>query len=626
MSPRARPIPAKSDLTQVIRRMGLFQFHRGPDDWGEYVTEDVALGFNRLAILDLAGGRQPMANEGNRFQVIFNGEIYNYKTLRRELEALGHRFRTDHSDTEVIVNGFVQWGKGVFKRLEGMFGIAVWDSVERSLVIARDCQGIKPLYYAEQNGIFVIASEIKAILASGLIDTKKFRESAYAEYFLFRAPVFGTLFESIKSLPAGTWLEFRPEGLGKLQVFWDSATTARNVTIDDIEEALKQAVESHAVADVPLGVFLSGGVDSSYIAALLSEGRDVRAYSVGVPGDLNESEIAAFVAKHLGIEHHVRHVTGRDMLNELNRWCYFNDDPVSDPSALALMLLAENSRRDGMKVMLAGEGADELFGGYNSYLRFAAMNWVSQFGISSLVACFTTGRNRDYLLQGRRPHFLGTGHLADLTMRLDFLHPDLQGNVATVDARLRQWWQETERQFAGRPMRHAMYVDQRFRLPNDCLARTDRATMAWSLETRVPYLDCKVVEAANGLPDSECIGIIPRKTKKLLKELARRRIPFEAIDRPKRGFDLPVGAWLRSDLATLARDMLSDKVVPGLNYAKISEYFEHAGGAANAAAALWAWIVLEMWYRRWASDNLEPMPNLVADHNPASFALLSGRA
>jgi len=615
---------AETDLRKQIRRMGLFLFHRGPDAWGEYVSEGIAIGHNRLAIIDIAGGLQPMTTADGRFHITFNGEIYNYKSIWSDLQSLGCKFQSHHSDTEVIVNGFAQWGPAIFERLEGMFAIAIWDSLEKQLYLSRDRMGIKPLYYSEKYAGFVFASEPKAILATDIFGAPRMRQESLAEYFLFRAPVYGTMFQGIQTLDPGTWMRVSGTGVTETKTYWTSWHYTKKVNQSVVEEQIAKAVKSHAVSDVPLGVFLSGGVDSSYIAALLKNHIPLKAFTLGVHGELDESPIAKKVADHIGIAICIRKIEESDIVGQLQRWCYFNDDPVSDPSALALMLLAEHARKAGMKVMVAGEGADELFGGYNSYLRFAAMRKLAWAGLSPIAHLCLQGKEGDYTCWGKDVPFLGTAHIASRKLRETVLESHLRPSLAQLDQTIGSWWDGSKELFASRTLRRAMYFDQRVRLPNDLLPRTDRATMAWSLEARVPYLDRQVVETANGLKDSDCVTLVPRATKKLLKRAVRAAVPIEAIDRPKRGFDLPVAEWLRGKLCSVAKDALLDRAIDGLDYDNLEGLFdEHTAGRNEATALLWAWLILENWYRRWLSGQLYPLPPLLSEYNRQDYKILA---
>jgi asparagine synthase (glutamine-hydrolysing) len=615
-----RSVP-DSDLKSRVRAMGLWQYHRGPDGWGEWIGDGVALGQNRLAILDLEHGTQPMASADGMVQVVFNGEIYNFRALWTELERRGYEFRTDHSDTEVIVHGYCEWGLEVLERLEGMFAIAIWDRSDESLLLARDRLGIKPLYHALTEHGLVFASEPKTLLASGWIKPELCSE-ALPDFFMFRAAVGPmTLFRGINSVSAGSAVSFdRVDGIGPEQRYWEPhATRAPSVGTETpeqrVESALGNAAASHLISDVPVGLFLSGGVDSSLLAALVARHAPIEAFAVGTHSKLDESSFASQVASHLGIPLRVRWVTGDDFRDRFDDWCFFNDDPVADPSALALMLLAEHAREHGMKVMLAGEGADELFGGYHSYLRFGAYAAIartpaSRYG-SALRRLPVPAVERDYLASLGDLRFFGTAHV----MHGDDRRSLFAGNADTL---LRMW---EERAFAatslnGDPIRSAMLIDQRIRLPNDLLPRTDRATMAYSLEARVPYLDRGVVEVANGLSRGDSVRLVLLQGKPLLKRLAAQYVPRGAIYRRKRGFNLPVERWLTADFAERVDQFLRERAIEPLNYEYLGALYRDHTSGRHRGALLWAWLVLEQWYRLWIEGAAVPRrPAIVADES-----------
>jgi asparagine synthase (glutamine-hydrolysing) len=606
------------DLVPVLRRMGLWQYHRGPDGWGEWSADGVALGQNRLAILDLVHGKQPMSSSDSRVQVVFNGEIYNFAELWKELTQKGYRFRTDHSDTEVIVHGYCEWGAGVFERLEGMFAIAIWDVSQQALFLARDRLGIKPLYYASTDQGLLFASEPKTILASGSVQPR-LNLGALPDYFMFRAAVGpATLLEGVTKVSAGTWCRYdRSSGMGAATAFWRPQVSKPppselQLTEQVLERTLEAAVVSHLVADVPVGLYLSGGVDSSLLAALVAKHARISAFTVGTHSKLDESLFATRVADHLGLPLHVRWVTGDDFLARFDDWSFFNDDPVADPSALALMLITEHAREGGMKVMLAGEGADELFGGYSSYVRYRGYSLLSRGPWARSVAKLFGGRVRgvdgDYLSSLGNLAFFGSAHVMH--------EPDRRSLFTGGVADLTPWEAQAFPRHDPRTdvVRSAMLSDQTVRLPNDLLPRTDRATMAYSIEARVPYLDRRVVELANGLPADLCLRLLPLQPKWLLKRIAARHVPREVIYRHKRGFNMPVEQWLAVDFSDRIDEFLRQRSIDALNYDYLETLRRDHNGGRHRAALLWAWLILEQWYRLWIRGEARPQrPAIISD-------------
>jgi asparagine synthase (glutamine-hydrolysing) len=607
--------------------MGRWQVHRGPDAWGEHVAESVALGHNRLSILDLATGQQPMTSACGGVTIVFNGEIYNYRELWSQLQAEGFSFRTDHSDTEVILNGFLCWGDGVFGRLDGMFALALWDARERQLVMARDRLGIKPLYYAAlADGGVAFASEPKAIVGSGLV-APELRHEGVAEYFLFRAPHHAdSLFRGIHKLPAGHSLKWRVSGgLGRPVRYWHAPVAepfrSDAQALEAAEAVLSRAVESHLIADVPVGTFLSGGVDSSLVTAMASRQRPIDAFTIGSDSEWDETEFAKTVAGHLHVPHHVRRVTAADFLAHMDDWQYVNDDPCADPSALALMLLSQFARDAGMKVMLAGEGSDELCGGYNAYSRFVVLSLLR--GIPGVRAASRpllrrmNPRSRDYMTLGTGD-YLGTGHLADLGLLADLLMPERSEDVRRVADLCRSAVP------GASAIRRAMDFDQRVRLPDDLLMRTDRASMYFSIEARVPFLDNHVIDFAARLTDSQCIGTWARSNKRIIKKLAERYVPASVIYRPKRGFDLPVGDWLRQQFMPMLDAFASEARIPCVRYSTVRQLLGPLRAGQDArAGVVWAWFVLERWHRLWVDGPSQPRcPTPIRDLD--GFRILAG--
>lgn len=592
---------------ECVRRMGRFLRHRGPDDWGDWTDGRVFLGHNRLAILDLETGQQPLVTPDGNAAIVFNGEIYNYQALWKELEDHGWPFQTDHSDTEVILNGYLAWGPAVFPRLEGMFAFALWDAREGTLHLVRDRAGIKPLYYIRTDRALLFASEPKALLASGEVNPR-LRPAAVAEYFLYRAPLGpGTMLEGVEKVPPASVVSVRTSGsLSGPASYWQPRPQAPRPSEDEIEEAIESAVLSHLVSDVPVGIFLSGGVDSGLLASLAARCEKLEAFTVGTKSEYDEAPFAKIAAQHCGLPWNLSVVGGDDFLGAVDDWTYVNDDPSADPSALALMLLSRFARSKGMKVMLAGEGSDELFGGYNAYLRFAVLGSLGP--LRSLLAPFRSGRDGDYLRQSGESRYLGTGHLTDEASH-DAL---LDESIREEARRIRR---STRRQSTGHRSRDAMLFDQATRLPDDVLMRTDRATMFFGLEARVPFLDRRVMELANALPDSECVTALPPRTKRLLKRVAVRHVPASLVHRPKRGFDLPVAEWLRTAFAAEIDSRLSARAMAGLlDYGSLSERVASFRRSPTAflSGVLWAWLVLERWHERWIQKPPEPrVPSLL---------------
>lgn len=605
---QVEPEPRRDRISK-LRDMGRWMVYRGPDSWGEFVADEVALGHNRLAIIDIQTGQQPMQSPCGRATIVFNGEIYNYQKLWTELRARGLAFRTDHSDTEVILNGYLECGEAIFERLVGMFAIAIWDAASRRLVLARDRLGIKPLYYAPlPGGNLVFASEPKAIVGSGFVPSRV-RVSGIAEYFFFRAPCGPhTLLEGIHKVPPGHVISWTSTGLNLARCFWRREAAPEfqsdEEALAEVERVLDRAVTTHLMADVPVGSFLSGGVDSSLMVAIAGRSCHVDTFTIGTDSEWDETDCAAETANLLGVPHRILRLQVDDFATHLSDWLYVNDDPCADPSALAMLLLSRFAAQSGIKVILTGEGSDEIFGGYNAYSRYVILGFLRGIPLARLAAGFCCPlmhpRSSDYMAM-TSDNFLGTGHLADLRTLSQLLAPGRGDDVHAVLAICK-----ADRS-PGPRVRRAMRLDQRTRLPDDLLMRTDRASMYYSIEARVPFLDHHVVECADRLTRFQCIGRFGRPTKRLLKQLAVKFFPPHAVHRRKRGFDLPLGDWLRARFLPMLASYQAESRIESLNYKTIAALLtELRAGANTVSGVLWAWLILEGWYRTWIDGKPEP--------------------
>jgi asparagine synthase (glutamine-hydrolysing) len=592
--------------------------HRGPDADGFHFDGPVGLGHRRLSVIDIAGSRQPLVSADGAVAVVFNGEIYNFRSLRRELAASGHAFVTQ-GDGEVLVHGWKAWGPRMLDRLSGMFAFALWDRHRRELFLARDHLGVKPLYYAWRDGALAFGSEMKSLRAfPGLphaIDLDAL--ALYLECQYVPAP--RSIYAGISKLPAGHWLSVRD---GKLAIgaFWRPGYVPKHefpesVAVEQLDARLSRSVESMLVADVPLGAFVSGGVDSGVVAALATRisGRALDTFNLGFKGsDVgSEHEEAARVARHIGSRHHCLMLSPEEVLPALERWVDVFDEPFGDQAALPTMLLAQFARRD-VTVVLTGEGADEVFGGYSNYVkrmreervtrvlgaRGSPFPWIARrlpprLARDRIVKAASTPRSRRYatipnifdsLLFGEyfTPAFAAAAHarIADCAEALYDTcdSPEYLDRLLDVDARL---W-----------------------LPDDLLAKVDRATMAFSLEARVPYLDHEFYGWCARLPPR--FKVRGGERKRLLKLLAERYLPRDIVHREKQGFMMPLERWLahqlRPDIAqALGPQGLARRGL--LRPAAIARLVdEHATGRKNHAMRLWVLLILERWFTRYEPD------------------------
>jgi asparagine synthase (glutamine-hydrolysing) len=598
-----------------LRAMCDVMRHRGPDDEGIHVEPGVGLGMRRLSIIDLSTGHQPIHNEDRSVRVVFNGEIYNYRELRASLERAGHRFYTS-SDTETIVHGYEEWGDGVFSRLRGMFAIAIWDARARRLLLGRDRAGIKPLYYAETGGRLVFGSEAKCLLALPQVD--RTLDPAALDHFLafLYTPRDRAIFRGMRKLPPGHFLTLS-HGRIEVQRYWQlpatpSFTGSEPEALDLLEATLADAVRSHMVSDVPLGAFLSGGIDSSLVAALMTRASDrpVKTFSIGFDEEThNELPHARRVAEYLGTDHHEL-VVRPDALGILDRLIWHFDEPFADASAIPTWYVSEMARRH-VTVVLSGDGGDELFGGYERYTPHPNVALFDRRlpGVGRLVAAAAWralphgARGKNFLRHVARD---AQGRYID---SVTFYHADERRALLSRGMRemLAGWDAEAYfRQPFGRlghlPIAAQMMAfDFETYLPEDCLTKVDRMSMAHSIESRVPLLDHHVVELAASLP---AVCKMPDgRLKHLLKELAFRHVPREILDRPKRGFEVPLADWFRGSLRSAFGDILGSPRARQrgyFDYAFVDRVLhEHLSHKRDHGLRLWQLLVFELWQRQY---------------------------
>jgi asparagine synthase (glutamine-hydrolysing) len=596
----------------AFRRMRDAVTHRGPDDEGELVDGPGYLGFRRLSIVDLEGGHQPMFNEDGTVAVVFNGEIYNHADLRPELEARGHVFRT-RADTEVIVHGWEVWGPSVVDRLRGMFAFAIYDLRNQRLFAARDRLGIKPLYFHHRPGFLAFGSEIKSLLEHPDVP-RAVNRHVIPSYLTHRfTPGPDTLFDGIEHLPPGHHLTFDRKGL-RIERWWDVDFRERfRGTYEDaavrVRELVRESVRLRLMADVPLGALLSGGVDSSIVVANMASlmNRPVDTFSVGfrseggAPDAVSELRYARLVSRAFATRHHEIEIGEPEMLANVERMVWHQDEPVADPAALPTLLVSELARKT-VKVVLTGEGGDELFAGYDKYAtdRFARLYGLVPRTIRRL-AVRPLGRrfqNADRSLGIRNEAERWASWFAgfDETEKRSLLSPELREEVgAGTDAFARH----LVRTAGLEPLHRMLYVDTKMWLPDDLLMKVDRMSMAASIEARVPLLDHRLVEYAATLPPS--FKVRGMQGKILLKEWARELLPNEVVDRRKVGFTVPLGRWFRGGLRPMLEDALVSERARSRGYFDPTEVRrlvdEHQSGRRDHGRALWTLVQLELWER-----------------------------
>lgn len=566
----------------LLRAMSEAVAHRGPDGDGIWLAPDARLGLahRRLSIIDLSSAAaQPMTSADGRFVITYNGEIYNHRELRRELEAAGvGGWRTDHADTEVILAAWSRWGVDSLRRLRGMFAFALWDVREKSLWLVRDRIGIKPLYYALDERLLAFGSEIKAILA----DRDRPRtvdETAFFHFLSFMTtPAPMTLFTGIRKLAAGTWLRVDADGGIEERRWWDALDhdepllpASDGACAEAVLATLRDAVRCHKVADVPQGVFLSGGIDSSTNVKLFSEGETdpVRTFVVGYEATSIGDELpwARLMADAVGADHHERRLVEGDLLDFLPRMVRLQDEPIADPVCVPVYYVAELARRHGVKACQVGEGADELFFGYPGWKAMLQLERANALPVPALVKSAGVallerlGRGeRTYTEILRRAGagqalFWGGAEAFPEKMKRGLLSPRLRARFADrtsweVLAPIRARF--AERAAEPSPLNWMTYLDLNLRLPELLLMRVDKMTMGVALEARVPFLDQEVVELAMRIPSA----VKTRGLKHVLKHAVRGLLPEPILRRPKQGFSVPVREWFLGRLGQEMRDRL----------------------------------------------------------------------
>ncbi len=609
------PAPEWSQLRSMCDTI----IHRGPDDDGMDIQENVAMGMRRLSIIDLAGGKQPIFNEDRSIRTVFNGEIYNFRELRRELESSGHHFSTQ-SDTEVVVHAYEEYGKAFVRRLNGMFAFALHDMRRRRLLLVRDPIGIKPLYYAFDRKRLVWGSEIKALLASHHIE-RELDVDALGEFMAWEyVPGPGTLFKGICKLGPGELIEIdldRPNCVP--EIYWDVPAVGENLTMslrewqEAVDTKLRECVNRQLVSDVPLGAFLSGGVDSSLVTAFMGE---AKTFSIGFD-DPSYSELkwSQKVAEHLGVRHETE-IIKPDVVSLFEQLIYFMDDPIGDFSIFPTYLVSRLARKH-VTVCLSGDGGDELFGGYESYLADEKARqyeripgWLRKGLVAPAIRSLKPRPAKKGLINKAKRFMEGLEHpeifsharwrvfAGDNWRERLFTPGALAAMSRPAGAHIVELFQRAgERQ----PLNRSLYVDLKSYLVDNILVKVDRMSMAVSLEARVPYLDTELVELAFRMPD--CFKVADGETKVLLKQVASHHVPRECIYRPKEGFSIPIKNWLNMDLRPKMEELLNPEKLANqglFNPETVNRLkLEHRSGMANHSHILWSLMVFQAWRKRW---------------------------
>ena len=605
---------------QLLTAMADCVAHRGPDADGFYVGEGVGLAHRRLSILDVAAGHQPLANEDETVWVVFNGEIYNFAALRVELEQRGHRFRT-HSDTEVIVHAYEEWGEACVERFRGMFAFALWDVRRRRLLVARDRVGIKPVYYAQPaSGGLVFGSEIKSILEDPAVDASWSPEALDSYLTLLYVPAPATIYRDVRKLPAGHIL-VAEGGSVRISKYWDLAFTGtgdparESEYLEELDALLTEAVKMRLISEVPLGAFLSGGIDSTTVVAYMAKTSEsqVLASSVGFADKaFNELAKAQRIADHLGC-HLDKTTIEPDVEELLPRLAWHLDEPFADSSAVPTYYVSAAARQR-VTVALSGDGGDELWAGYPWHrVEFWETQARERLGRAGCSIASSIGHLMPLAAKGARSlRHLGLPPDHACARKHGYTQFDSRTKQALYSGDFAQATRDSDpfepfrRAYAAcespDPMDKVMYVDVKTYLVDDILTKVDKMSMAVSLEARVPLLDHKLLEFAARVPSS--LKLRRGVSKYLLRQVLDRSVPRALLDGPKHGFTAPIGEWLRGPLKRMAGDLLLDgrlKERGVFNAPTVARVWnEHQEGRREHPHRLWSLVMLELWFREFA--------------------------
>ncbi|MUG98976.1 asparagine synthase (glutamine-hydrolyzing) [Scytonema sp. UIC 10036] len=627
-------------LQAILERMNLTLRHRGPDDSGSWVdaSAGIALGHQRLAILDLSSeGHQPMSSANERYVLVFNGEIYNFLALRQKLQQLGHSFR-GHSDTEVMLATFCQWGlQSAIQQFNGMFAFALWDRQERVLHLGRDRFGEKPLYYGWLGQTLVFASELKALAVHPKFQPEIDRDALTELLRLKYIPTPYSIYKGIYKLPPGTTLSWQGEAHHPSpQSYWSIKAVAESGianpfigseqdAIIHLDSLLQDAVGLRMVADVPLGAFLSGGIDSSTVVALMQaqSSQPIKTFTIGFQEDTyNEAQYAKAVAQHLGTAHTELYVTPEEALATIPKLPTLYDEPFADVSQIPTFLVSQLAKQY-VTVSLSGDGGDELFGGYGRYLRgqslWQTVSWIPTTIRQTVAQALTRlepqtwGRssNDGRLASLIKPKLINLGYKLNRVSEVlraetpEILYMELDSDwqepsAVVIGGKEPQTIFNTQQHWAALPdfTQWMMYLDTETYLPDDVLVKLDRASMGVGLEGRIPLLDYRVVELAWQLPYS--MKIRQSQTKWLLRQVLYRYVPLHLIDRPKMGFGVPIGDWLRGSLRDWAETLLDERRLQQegfFNPQPIRQrWTEHLSGVRDWQYSLWNILMCQAWF------------------------------
>ncbi|MFK5948630.1 MAG: asparagine synthase (glutamine-hydrolyzing) [Methylococcales bacterium] len=601
---------------EEIKKMNQLMIHRGPEAGGDFVEKNIGLGHRRLKIIDIEGGVQPMHSDDKSITVVFNGEIYNFKSIRKNLQSKGYQFKTN-SDTEVIIYAYLEYGENCVDHFRGMFGIAIYDKRYHRLFIIRDRLGIKPVYYYLDKDQFIFASEVKPILE--VLKQKPGVHLSSLDFYMDVGYVPGenTLFEGIQKLKPGHTLLIENDKF-IYNCYWDLKNTeTNNISFEqaqgEFEELLRESIDLRLISDVPLGAFLSGGLDSSAIVSLMSEKTDspVKTFSVGYRDDPESSELgyAKIIADHFKTEHHEFNLEPLEFFDSIDTLINFTEEPIVESAAIALYQLSKLAK-EHVTVILSGEGGDEILAGYplhqimpkvdklHSILKFAP-GFIKNQLIKSVNSSDKKAKYLDWALQPIENRYHSISNDVTLNIKKNMYQNDFL--IQSHESTSAYFHDLFIKMSNGTDLRKMAYSDIKSWLPDDLLVKADKMTMAASLELRVPLLDHKLVEYATALPDQYRLN--GKQGKHLLKKVMEKHLPHEIIYRKKKGFPVPIAKWFRGDLYEKTQEILLDSSTMDRGYFKPT-YVEnmlknHKNGTQDLSRRIFSMLNLELWHRKY---------------------------
>ena len=599
----------KEKKKEEIKKMTDAISHRGPDDENYYIDSDIAMGFRRLSIIDLKGGRQPMSNEDDSMVITFNGEIYNFKSIKEDLISKGHIFKTN-ADTEVILHGYEEYGENILSQLRGMFGFVIWDKNKKELFGARDHFGQKPFYYCNMNNTFMYGSEIKSFLYNSDF-IKEVNKDSLKPYLTFQTSVLEeTFFKGVYKLLPGHYFKYNLESnefftKKYYQIVFDAKSEDFDSLVKKIDDAITSSIDTHMISDVEIGSYLSGGIDSSYVVSYL---KPDKTFSVGFDyKNFNEVPFAKDLSDMLHIENINELIDSDDFFNVIDKVQYYADEPTANLSAVPLYFLSDLASKH-VKVVLSGEGADELFGGYTFYkeddllLKYRKLPKFLRKAVKGIVSPLPDFHGKNFLTKGGsriEDYYVGNAFVFDNKDANKVLAPKYQSDVKFQDI-TKPYYDEVKDKDDLTKMQ---YLDMHFWLPNDILLKADKMAMANSLELRVPILDKEVFALASTIPSEYKLS--HGTTKYILRQAASSRIPEEWYKRPKKGFPVPIIKWFREEkYYNLAKEIFNaDFASEFFNVKEINKMLdEHYSGKKNHCRKIWTVYVFLVWYKTFFVD------------------------